>query len=153
MENSEKRSTLLSNVRAGEKVRIIDEAILTRFPRLKDRELICSVIKKSGARLFFQYFSPQTGSGTLKLVSNPLVEIVSKEDILTLAQFLKNNRYKQERPAGIVLNINGELGSFAIAEGFWEQNPSNIKLRFVKQYGSNYSVPGSSIVNQVLAKS
>ena len=151
MENSEKRNTHLSNVRAGEKVRIIDEAILARFPRLKDRELICSIVKKSGTRLFFQYFSPQTGSGTLKLVSNPLVEVVSKENILTLAQFLMNHRHKLERPKGIILNINGNLDSFTIAEGFWSQNPSNIKLRFVKQYGSNYSVPGSSIVNQTLA--
>lgn len=150
MENSEKRNTLLSNVRAGEKVVVIDESILAKFPRLRDRELICSVVKKSGARLFFQYFSPQVGSGTLKLICDPLVQVLSKEKIETLAQFLKDNRYKQERPSGIILNINGELGSFVIAEGFWEQNPSNIKLRFVKQYGSNYSVPGSSIVNQVL---
>lgn len=140
----------LSSVRVNEKIKIIDEAIIAKLPKLKDKTLICSVIKKSGNRLFFQYVSPETGSGTLKVTSNPMCEVLGVENILTLSKFIIDYRDKNERPTVLVLNINGSLSTFDVDTRFWEQNPSNIKLKFLKKNMSLYSVPGSAIVNQML---
>lgn len=140
----------LCEVRQGEKIKIIDEDLLKRLPRLKDKTLICSVLKQSGRRMFFQYFSPETGAGTLKAIGNPKVEVLGKEDFLSLAKFIVENRYKETKPTRVELNINGRISEFDIAPDFWFQNPKNIRIRHLKAQGITYSVPGASIVKQII---
>jgi len=144
----------LSQVRPNEKIKIVDVELLSRMPRLKDREFICSIVKRSGSRLFFQYFSTDKGSGTLKLISDAMVEVVSVESTLTLSSLLLQHRYENDdkRPKNIMINTNGRLDTYEIdASRFWSQTPTNIRLKGLKQYGCSYSVPGSSLVKEILS--
>ena len=139
-------NTRLTNARISDKIRITDEKLLQAIPKLKERTLIVSVIKKSGQRIFCQYFSPETGCGTLKVTYDPNIEIVGKEEITTLSTLLRTEKYSQKRPTSVILNISGSISEFTLANGFWEQNYNNIKLKYLMKGLSNYSVPGSSIV-------
>jgi hypothetical protein len=137
----------LSQAKVNDKIVVTDEFILSKLPKLKNKELIVSVIKNSGNRLFCQYFSPDTGSGTLKVTIDPEIKIVGKEDLLLLSQFLKQERYKDKKPKSVSINVNGVVSEYNISDGFWFQNPKNIKLTFLyKSSPLGYSIPGSSIV-------
>lgn len=142
----------LSEVREGEKIKIVDAELLNKIPRLRNRTLICSVIKFNGRLTYFQYFSPETGSGTLRTPNNPKVEVLGKEDFVSLSRFMQDNRFKEVRPTRIELNINGHIEEFDVEIGFWHQNPKNIKLKGLSRFGTQYSVPGSSIVKQIIKK-
>jgi len=136
-------------LRTGDKFKIVDAELLKRFPSLKNRELVVSVIKKSGKRIFIQYNSPQSGSGTLKLIrSNVKIKIIGKSKILTLSSFLIDNKYLRKGEK-ITLNINGRVEDFDIMDGFWNQNPKNIYAHKIEKYGREYRVPFSSIVIKV----
>jgi len=136
----------LSNARANDKIKIVDENLLSKIPQLRNKELIVSVVKYSGNRLFCQYFSPTSGSGTLKVTYDPEIEILSKEDILTLSEFLQKERWANRKPVSLTLNINGNLSQYQIPDSFWSQNFKNIRLKGLMKAGMSYSVPGSSIV-------
>jgi hypothetical protein len=137
---------MLSQSKVNDRIVVIDDYILSKIPQLKDRELIVSVIKKSGHRIFCQYFSPDTGSGTIKLTIDAKIKVVGKEDFLTLANFLKQQRYQTNKPKNVTINTNGSVSEYSIAPGFWEQNPNNIRLKCLCQSFIIYSIPGSSIV-------
>jgi phosphopentomutase len=136
----------LTNARVSDKIRITDEKLLQAIPKLKERTLIVSVIKRSGQRIFCQYFSPETGCGTLKVTYDPNIEIIGKEEIITLSTLLRTEKYSQKRPTSVTININGSISEYNLNADFWEQNYNNIRLKHLIKGLSNYSVPGSSIV-------
>lgn len=151
----ENQKTLWS-VNSGDKIRIIDEVLLKQLPKLKDKEMIVSVVKNQSGCIFFQYFDSNKGCGTLKIpfkYGSICVEVLGKTDIQTLGNLIKDYNTKWElrdtqKPTEITLNINGRVESFKVGNEFefWNQNYNNIKLTHLTKWGQRYSIPGSSIV-------
>jgi len=130
----------------GDKFIVTDTMLLKKFPSLKGREMIVSVIKRSGRRTFIQYTLPQSGSGTLKLITRDVaIKIIGRSKITTLSMFLNQTRYNHTQTK-ITLNLNGRIEDFDIDSGFWLQNSKNIYAHKLRKYGTEYRVPFSSIV-------
>jgi hypothetical protein len=152
-----KNEQYLFSTEPGQKIQIIDKEILKKFPSLKSRTLICSVVKRSGSRLFFQYFSKETGSGTLKLLSNPIVKVIEDKAGLTLANFLTKYRYENVKPTTVTVTTGGSSCEFMITPAFWNQTVTNIRLtglttRSSEIMGSKWRVPGSALVTKSTKK-
>jgi len=136
----------LSQAKANDRIVITDDYILSKLPQMKDKELIVSVVKKSGNRMFCQYFAPDTGSGTLKVTIDPTIKVVGNENLTSLATFLKQERHQEYKPKSVSVNVNGSIKEYTIEPGFWSQNAKNIRLRYLFVSCFEYTVPGSSIV-------
>lgn len=124
---------------------ITDEELLEKMPNLKGQSLTVSVIKRSGPRTMVQYMGPM-GAGTLKLIKDYKIEIQGESENPTLSSLIGKYKFKDNKPSKVKVNGNGEISEYALSSDFWDQTPTNIRLKGLQRFGSKYKVPGSYLV-------
>jgi hypothetical protein len=134
--------------RAGRVFKLIDPELLKIFPRLENVELTLSIIKRSGPRTFIQCNTPG-GASTLKLISvSHEIEFIEKDERQnTVSSLLLKYLFHPElRPTKLNINCNGVPRIYEILPGFWEQTPTNIRLKYLIRFGTHFKIPGSWFV-------
>lgn len=127
----------------GTVFQITDEVLLEKFPHLRGEFLTLSVAKRNGGRTYIQYNLNDTAS-TMKLLVDYEISIEDKEVTQEpLSSLIRAFRFSDRRPSHVRIKGNSEELIYKIDPEFWDQNPQNIRLKGLSQFGQKYKIPGA----------